>query len=79
MIDGTVFGNIARFFNHSCDPNMKWIKVWTGKEYPLVAFFTTGNIAAGTELTWNYDVAVTRRSHSGVKCLCGSEKCRGYL
>ena len=23
VIDGTVFGNIARFFNHSCDPNMK--------------------------------------------------------
>lgn len=58
VIDGTVFGNIARFFNHSCDPNMKWIKVWSGKKYPLVAFFCRRNIPAGTELTWNYDTSV---------------------
>ena len=79
MIDGTVFGNIARFFNHSCDPNMKWIKVWSGKKYPLVAFFCNRNIPAGMELTWNYDTSVTSRNNSGVPCLCGSQNCRGYL
>ena len=36
----------------------QWIKVWSGKAYPLVAFFCNRNIPAGTELTWNYDTSV---------------------
>ena len=80
VFDGTIFANIARFMNHSCDPNLKVIKVNCNRPYPLLAFFCTRNIDAGEELTWNYDNSGGgRKKTSGVACLCGADNCRGFL
>ena len=80
VFDGTIFANIARFMNHSCDPNLKVIKVDCGRPYPLLAFFCTRNVGAGEELTWNYDNSGGgRKKTNGVVCLCGAANCRGFL
>ena len=80
VFDGTIFANIARFMNHSCDPNLKVIKIECGRPYPLLGFFCQRNVAAGEELTWNYDNSGGgKKSKSGIVCLCGSANCRGFI
>ena len=76
-IDSEYVGNVARFFNHSCAPNMKPVKVCTGMKYPTMAFFALRRIEAGEELTWKYVSGTKRRS--GQKCHCNSPECIGYV
>uniref|UniRef100_M4CYW2 SET domain-containing protein n=1 Tax=Brassica campestris TaxID=3711 RepID=M4CYW2_BRACM len=56
-------GNVARFMNHSCSPNVFWQPVsyeHNGQLYLQVAFFAMSHIPPMTELT--YDYGVTRPS-----------------
>ncbi|BAT92830.1 hypothetical protein LR48_Vigan05g066300 [Vigna angularis] len=80
------FGNVARFMNHSCSPNVFWQPVVyeeNNQSYVHVAFFALRHIPPMTELTYDYGVA--RSDHAeGIravkgrkKCLCRSSKCRG--
>ncbi|KAJ3124596.1 Histone-Lysine N-Methyltransferase ash1l [Nowakowskiella sp. JEL0407] len=73
VIDGTKKGTVARFVNHSCEPNCYIEKWWVNGEY-RVGLFALHNITEGTELTYDY-----RFEAFGVmeRCLCGSSKCRG--
>lgn len=53
-IDANFYGNVSRFFNHSCEPNMIPIRVYYEHQdlrFPKIAFFATRNIEAGEELT----------------------------
>ena len=43
--------------------------------FPVMAFFALNDIAAGAELTWDYNYVNEER----VKCYCGASNCRGYL
>lgn len=55
-LDASKEGNVARFFNHSCEPNLFLQNVFTDThdpQFPLIAFFTSRSVKAGTELTWN--------------------------
>ncbi|GLI65021.1 hypothetical protein VaNZ11_008391 [Volvox africanus] len=55
-IDATLLGNIARFFNHSCDGgNMTLMVVRRrGSFIPAVALFASRNVTVGEELTFAY-------------------------
>uniref|UniRef100_A0A0P6IWW1 Putative histone-lysine n-methyltransferase n=1 Tax=Aedes aegypti TaxID=7159 RepID=A0A0P6IWW1_AEDAE len=60
-IDAAHFGNIARFINHSCDPNCGIWSVWVNcldPNLPRLAFFAKRKIEAGEELTINYQTQV---------------------
>jgi [histone H3]-lysine9 N-dimethyltransferase len=81
-------GNIARFMNHSCSPNVFWQPVLYdhGDEgYPHIAFFAIKHIPPMTELTYDYGQnqrnSIQMGTHSGFRksksCLCWSPKCRG--
>lgn len=73
-VDAGTAGNAARFINHSCEPNLIPVAVRVGCPIPLVAFFATKPISAGTELCFSYG------SGSGKhRCLCGAPSCRGVL
>jgi len=75
VIDTTLKGNIARFTNHSCNPNMytKIVSVDGGNH---IIFFTRVDVAPGEELTYNYRFD----AESGkVPCYCGAHNCRGFL
>jgi hypothetical protein len=61
-MDARFKGNVSRFYNHSCSPNVfvqnVFIETWDVR-FPWVAFFTTSNIKAGTELVWDYSYEVS--------------------
>ncbi|CAN6202033.1 unnamed protein product [Urochloa humidicola] len=80
-------GNVARFMNHSCSPNVFWQPVLYdhGDEgYPHIAFFAIKHIPPMTELTYDYGQSQGNKqlgSNSGFRksrnCICWSRKCRG--
>ena len=55
-IDPTVSGNEARFFNHSCEPNMQAMLVNTDKKsmFNRVTFFAKRDIDEEEELTFDF-------------------------
>ncbi|XP_072199187.1 histone-lysine N-methyltransferase SETDB2 [Excalfactoria chinensis] len=57
ILDATKEGNVGRFLNHSCCPNLFAQSVFVethNRSFPWVAFFTNRHVKAGTELTWDY-------------------------
>lgn len=77
IIDATT-GSIARFVNHSCDPNCRMIK-WVVSGQPRMALFAGDKpIMTGDELTYDYNFDPFSNK-SVQKCLCGSKNCRGVL
>jgi len=75
-IDATFQGNIARYINHSCDPNCVTQK-WTVKGENCVGIFAKEDIRTGSELTFDYKFV--RLGAHKQQCLCGSDNCSGYL
>jgi histone-lysine N-methyltransferase ASH1L len=77
IIDATT-GSIARFVNHSCNPNCRMIK-WIVSGQPRMALFAGDNpIMTGDELTYDYNFDPFSAKNVQT-CLCGSENCRGFL
>ncbi|KAJ0255685.1 Histone-lysine N-methyltransferase [Hirschfeldia incana] len=81
LIDAKSFGNVARFMNHSCSPNVMWQPViceGSGESVVHIAFFAIRHIPPMAELTYDYGVSLTSEARDGKrKCICGSVKCRG--
>uniref|UniRef100_A0A8P4GQN8 Histone-lysine N-methyltransferase SETDB2 n=1 Tax=Dicentrarchus labrax TaxID=13489 RepID=A0A8P4GQN8_DICLA len=80
FLDASKEGNVSRFINHSCQPNLFIQNVFTDSHdpgFPVIAFFTSRVVKAGTELTWNYSADTQRKQE--VACLCGSSGCRGQF
>lgn len=78
MILDATRGSIARFINHSCEPNCKMIK-WTVAGKPRMALFAgEQGIMTGEELTYDYNF--NPYSVKNVQqCRCGALSCRGVL
>ena len=77
VIDATK-GSIARFVNHSCDPNCR-IEKWTVAGKPRMALFAgEKGIMTGEELTYDYrfDPFSSKKMQ---ECRCGAVSCRGVL
>ncbi|KAM9821508.1 histone-lysine N-methyltransferase EHMT1a isoform X5 [Syngnathus typhle] len=52
-IDARLFGNIGRFINHLCEPNLLALKVFTMHQdlrFPRIAFFSSRTIKAGDQI-----------------------------
>ena len=71
-IDGSVDYNIARYINHSCDPNcesdIKKDRVW---------IYAVRDIKEGEELTYNYGYDLDDYEHR--PCECGAKTCVGFM
>ena len=77
IIDATT-GSIARFVNHSCNPNCRMIK-WIVSGQPRMALFAGDKpIMTGDELTYDYNFDPFSAKNVQ-KCLCGEDNCRGVL
>ncbi|KAL4226563.1 hypothetical protein ACF0H5_014548 [Mactra antiquata] len=83
FIDPSSSGNIGRFINHSCEPNMCIRPVRVHNLVPRVCFFVNRDIKAGEELAYSYGSCDGYQSAENdgkpTVCLCGSKKCSGYL
>ncbi|GBP42982.1 Histone-lysine N-methyltransferase eggless [Eumeta japonica] len=82
IMDAKVQGNIGRYLNHSCSPNVFVQNVFVDTHdprFPWVAFFAACHIRAGTELTWNYNYDVGSVPDKVLYCRCGAPNCRGRL
>ncbi|KAK4513210.1 uncharacterized protein ATC70_013005 [Mucor velutinosus] len=76
IIDATKKGCLARFINHSCNPNsvtQKWV---VGKNM-RIGIFTRRPIKAGSELTFDYKFE--RYGAVAQKCYCGEATCKGFI
>ncbi|XP_039572543.1 histone-lysine N-methyltransferase SETDB2-like isoform X3 [Passer montanus] len=79
ILDATKEGNVGRFLNHSCCPNLFAQSVFVethNRSFPWVAFFTNRHVKAGTELTWDYGYEAGSMPETEISCHCGVQKCR---
>uniref|UniRef100_A0A1A9WY31 Histone-lysine N-methyltransferase n=1 Tax=Glossina brevipalpis TaxID=37001 RepID=A0A1A9WY31_9MUSC len=77
IIDAGPRGNLARFMNHSCNPNCETQK-WVVNSLLRIGVFAIKDIPADTELTFNYhwdDLMGNKKK----TCLCGSKNCSGHI
>lgn len=78
MIIDATRGSIARFVNHSCDPNCRMEK-WTVNGKPRMALFAGNHgIMTGEELTYDYNFDPYSQKNVQ-ECRCGARNCRGFL
>jgi uncharacterized protein len=77
-IDGATEGNIAKYINHSCDPNCE-----PRVENKRIFIYALRNIKKGEELFYDYaydrDEDDDEESEKLYMCKCGSPKCRGTI
>lgn len=86
-IDALKYGNVGRFINHSCSPNLCAVNVVYGNEderSPHIMFFATKKIPPLRELTYDYNYKIGRvcDAYGNTKtkiCRCGSRQCAGRL
>ncbi|CDR97362.1 SET domain containing protein, putative [Babesia bigemina] len=76
-IDSTNMGNVARFINHSCEPNCSSVPFYVNGTFRM-GVFAQRRIAKGEEVTYNYGFS-SRGVGGGFKCLCGAKNCRGIV
>ncbi|XP_024009733.1 putative inactive histone-lysine N-methyltransferase family member SUVH10 [Eutrema salsugineum] len=78
VISAKKSGNVARFMNHSCSPNVMWQPIsreQKGLWCIHIGFFAIKHIPPLTELT--YDYGAFRGYGKKKTCLCRSKKCSG--
>ncbi|NXN85634.1 SETMR methyltransferase, partial [Bombycilla garrulus] len=92
FVDPTRVGNVGRFLNHSCEPNLFMVPVRVDSMVPKLALFAAADIAAGEELTYDYsgrfnnlpEASRERKpleEENGLRkpCYCGSRSCASFL
>ena len=79
-IDPTRHGNVARFFNHSCSPNLMTRTFRVDSLLPAhVGLFASRDIEADEELTFSYGEVPANREELLRPCHCGSNGCKKFL
>lgn len=71
MINGSIRGSGAQFINHSCNPNLTWLR-----RKGRLFFYSRKAIRAGEELTMYFNHPIKARR---VPCVCGARNCRKTL
>lgn len=90
FVDPTRVGNVGRFLNHSCEPNLLMVPVRVDSMVPRLALFAARDIAAGEELSYDYsgrflnpagaeDGGGPGDGKRGKPCYCGAASCAGVL
>lgn len=78
VIDAGRRGNMARWINHSCEPNCDAVI-----EDARIYIESIRDIAAGEELTYDYNFILEERHTPAAKrrfpCACGAPGCRGTM
>lgn len=78
-IDACRYGNIARFINHMCTPNLQPVRVFMGHHdlhFPRIAFFANRDIEPQEELGFDYGDKFWIIKYKSFTCTCGSSNCK---
>ncbi|KAL1128908.1 hypothetical protein AAG570_013442 [Ranatra chinensis] len=75
IIDATKCGNLARFINHSCNPNC-YAKIITIDSQKKIVIYSKQQINVNEEITYDYKFPIEEEK---IPCLCGAQGCRGTL
>uniref|UniRef100_A0A670YQS7 Euchromatic histone lysine methyltransferase 1 n=1 Tax=Pseudonaja textilis TaxID=8673 RepID=A0A670YQS7_PSETE len=78
-IDARFYGNVSRFINHFCEPNLIAVRVFMSHQdlrFPRIAFFSSRPIEAGEEIGFDYGERFWNIKAKYFSCLCDSAKCR---
>ncbi|KAM4820961.1 histone-lysine N-methyltransferase SETMAR [Thomomys bottae] len=93
FVDPTHIGNVGRFLNHSCQPNLLMVPVRVHSMVPRLALFAARDILPGEELSYDYSGRFLNpagpEAQEGLEdndegtlrkpCHCGAEACTGFL
>uniref|UniRef100_UPI00398F22DA histone-lysine N-methyltransferase SETMAR isoform X2 n=1 Tax=Pristiophorus japonicus TaxID=55135 RepID=UPI00398F22DA len=92
FVDPTHIGNVGRFLNHSCNPNLYMVPVRVNSLLPRLALFAACDIAAEEELSYDYSGRFNNLPKEGTTkeescrdtralkpCYCGAQSCTGSL
>ncbi|HEX6134562.1 MAG TPA: SET domain-containing protein-lysine N-methyltransferase [Longimicrobiales bacterium] len=78
VIDAGPRGSIAKYINHSCDPNCEAVE-----EDDRIYIYSLHDIAKGEELVYDYNFVLDEPHNTANKrlypCNCGAAKCRGTI
>lgn len=76
-VDAKDYGNVARFINHSCNPNLfvqPTLSTHLDDSMPKICLFASRDTFPGEELTYDYGVEFVMDVLKG-RCLCGAHNC----
>ncbi|GKY90554.1 hypothetical protein MPSEU_000029100 [Mayamaea pseudoterrestris] len=76
-LDARQRGSIARYVNHSCNPNCK-VERWKVRGVVRAAVVALREIKPNEELSFDYKWE-RKRGRAPTKCHCGESNCRGTL
>ena len=90
FVDPALIGNIGRFLNHSCEPNLLMIPVRIDSMVPKLALFAARDILPEEELSYDYsgrflnlmngeDKARVDNGKLRKPCYCGARSCAAFL
>lgn len=76
FVDPARVGNVGRFLNHSCLPNLLMLPVRVHSVIPRLALFAARNISAHEELTFDYSGSFRNQNPAELLC-AGRDSARG--
>ncbi|EDV19551.1 uncharacterized protein TRIADDRAFT_62004 [Trichoplax adhaerens] len=77
VVDATEDGGLARYINHSCQPNCV-AEVVTFDSEPRIIIISNRRIDKGEELTYDYKFEYEDDLNK-IPCMCGAPNCRGWM
>jgi SET domain-containing protein len=76
VLDATMSGNMARYINHSCNPNCVTEVVEVDRDLHII-IFANRRINRGEELS--YDYKFDYEDDNRLPCLCGAHNCKKWM
>ncbi|BHF61734.1 Lysine Methyltransferase 2D [Sparganum proliferum] len=78
IVDATMYGGLARYINHSCEPNCI-AEVFAFEANKRIIIIAKRLIKKGEELTYDYKFDFEDDKPSRIPCLCGAKQCRKWM
>lgn len=78
VLDATKYGNLARYINHSCDPNCYTATIVT-EDSKKIVIITKRRININEELTFDYHFDISNDFNDKIVCLCGASQCKTMM
>jgi hypothetical protein len=83
VVDATTRGSLARYINHSCDPNcftkiVEYVPVGDKKTKKIVVC-SKKVIMPGEELKYDYKFSRAEENEERLPCFCGASNCKRYM